>query len=126
MVLLARAARLVGGRASGGRVVVQTRVARHEVLDAAVRADPGRFVAVERERRRELALPPETALALVSGAAAEAFIERLGRPLGIDVLGPLDGRWLVRAPDHRTLCDALAAVERPSGRLRIEVDPQRF
>jgi primosomal protein N' (replication factor Y) len=125
--LLARAARLVGDRAGGGRVVVQTRVPRHEVLDAAVRADPGRFSAVESERRRELSLPPFTALALVSGAAAGAFVERLGGLLGgVDVLGPLDDRWLVRAPDHRTLCDALAAVNRPAGRLRVEVDPQRF
>jgi primosomal protein N' (replication factor Y) len=126
MALLVRAARLVGARDGGGRVVVQTRVARHEVLDAAVRADPGRLVAVERERRRELRLPPFTALALVSGAAADAFVERLGRPLGIEVQGPLDGRYLLRAPDHRTLCDALAAVERPPGRLRVEVDPLRF
>jgi primosomal protein N' (replication factor Y) len=83
-------------------------------------------VAVERTRRRELRLPPFTALALVSGAAADAFVERLGRPLGVEVQGPLDGRYLLRAADHRTLCDALAAVERPPGRLRIEVDPQRF
>jgi primosomal protein N' (replication factor Y) len=107
-------------------VVVQTRVARHEVLEAAVRADPGRLVPVERARRRELALPPYAALAVVSGASAAAFVERLGRPLGIDVLGPLDGRYLVRAPDHPTLCDALGAVERPPGRLRIEVDPSRW
>jgi primosomal protein N' (replication factor Y) len=126
MALLVRAARLVGPREGGGRVVVQTRVARHEVLDAAVRADPGRLVAVERDRRRELRLPPFTALALVSGAAADAFVERLGRPLGIEVQGPLDGRYLVRAPDHHALCDAIAAVERPAGRLRIEVDPLRF
>jgi hypothetical protein len=43
----------------------------------------------------------------------------------IDVLGPDGGRWLIRAPDHRALCDALAAVPRPAGRLRIEVDPLR-
>ncbi|HEX7097502.1 MAG TPA: hypothetical protein VF183_16580, partial [Acidimicrobiales bacterium] len=95
LALLARAARLVGERAAGGRVVVQTRVARHEVLDAAVRADPGRFVAVERARRRELALPPYRAVAMVSGAAAPGFIERLGTPVGIEVLGPRDGSWLV-------------------------------
>jgi hypothetical protein len=32
-------------------------------------------------------------------------------------------RWLVRAPDHRTMADALAAVPRPPERLRVEVDP---
>jgi primosomal protein N' (replication factor Y) len=142
MALLARAARLVGGRTpggrtvgdrtvggheGGGRVVVQTRVPRHEVLDAAVRADPGRLVAVERERRRDLRLSPFAALALVSGAAAEAFVARLGTFLSaVEVQGPLDGRYLLRAPDHRTLCDAIAAVDRPPGRLRIEVDPLRL
>ena len=35
------------------------------------------------------------------------------------------GRWLLRAPDHRTLCDALAAAPRPTGRVRVEVDPLR-
>jgi primosomal protein N' (replication factor Y) len=46
-------------------------------------------------------------------------------PPGIELLGPADGRWLVRAPDHRALCDALAGIERPPGRLRVAVDPPR-
>ena len=41
------------------------------------------------------------------------------------MIGPSDGRWLVRAPDHAALSDALAAVARPPGRLRIAVDPAR-
>jgi len=32
---------------------------------------------------------------------------------------------LVRAPDSETLSDLLASVDRPRGRLRIEVDPAR-
>ena len=40
-------------------------------------------------------------------------------------MGPADGRWLLRASDHTTLCDALAATVRPPGRVRIEVDPLR-
>jgi primosomal protein N' (replication factor Y) len=51
---------------------------------------------------------------------------REGRPGGVEILGPSDGRWLVRADDHATLCDALAAVRRPPGRLRIAVDPPRI
>ena len=125
LALLARAARLVGGRHRGGRVVVQTRSPDHEVLAAALHADPGRLVKAERSRRAELGFPPATALAVVSGASAEAYVEALGRPLGLEVLGPRDGAWLLRAPDHRTLCDALAATPRPGGRLRIEVDPVR-
>lgn len=122
--LLARAARLVGGR-DRGRILVQTRVPGHEVIDAAVHADPSRLAVVEAARRAALRFPPETAVAAVSGPAAEAFVAGLGSPAGVEVLGPAGGRWLLRAPDHATLCDALAAAPRPPGRLRIEVDPLR-
>jgi primosomal protein N' (replication factor Y) len=125
MALLARAARILGPRDKGGRLVVQTRNPHHPVLDAVLHADPGRMMPSELERRRELGFPPATALAAVSGAAAGDFIAALGLPLGIDVLGPAEDRWLLRAPDHRTLCDALAATPRPAGRVRVEVDPLR-
>ena len=82
---------------------------------------------MESARRAALRLPPETALAVVSGAAAAAFVDQLvalERP-AVEVLGPSDGRWLVRAPDQAVLSDALAAAGRPPGRLRVEVDPRR-
>jgi primosomal protein N' (replication factor Y) (superfamily II helicase) len=123
--LLARAARVVGPKAGGGRVVVQTHLPRHEVVQAALHADPSRVATAERERRELLRFPPVTAMAEVSGAGAGAFAEALGHPLGVAVLGPSEGRWLVRAPDHATLCDALAATPRPPGRLRVAVDPPR-
>ena len=125
MALLARAARLLGGRSDGGRLVLQTRLPQHEVVAAALHADPGRVATADRARRRALANPPFSASATVSGAAAEAYVEALGTPPGVDVLGPRDGEWLLRAPDHRTLCDALAATPRPPGRLRLAVDPLR-
>ncbi len=123
--LFARAARLVGTRSGGGRVVVQTFVPRHEAVQAALHGDPDRATAAERERREVLRFPPVTAMAEVSGVGAPAFIDNLGAPLGVEVLGPSHGRWLLRASDHRTLCDALAATERPPGRLRVAVDPHR-
>ena len=123
--LLARAARVVRGKAGGGRLVVQTHVPRHEVVQAALNADPSRVASAERDRRTQLRFPPVTAMAEVSGAAAEAFVGALGGSLGVEILGPADGRWLVRAPDHRTLCDVLAATPRPPGRLRVAVDPPR-
>jgi len=126
MTLLTRAARLVGPRADGGRILVQTRWPRHDVLDAAQRADPGRFAERERLRRLELRLPPFAAQALVSSSAAAEYIARLGQPRGLTVQGPSNGQWLVTADDHRVLCDALAVVERPPGRVRIEVDPLRI
>jgi primosomal protein N' (replication factor Y) len=126
MALLARAARLVGPRRGGGRVAVQTRQGRHPVLDAVLHADPGRLVAHEQARREQLGFPPVTAMAAVSGTGAAAYVESLGAPLGVDILGPADGTWLLRADGHRTLCDALAAAPRPKSRTRIEVDPLRI
>jgi primosomal protein N' (replication factor Y) len=107
-------------------VLVQTRQPHHEVLQAVLHADPARASDAERIRREFLRFPPVTALAAVSGAAAPAFIDAFGAPLGVDVLGPSDGQWLLRAPDHQVLCDALAATPRPPGRLRVEVDPLRI
>ncbi len=124
LALLARAARLVRGREDHGRVLVQTRMPEDVVLQAALHADPDRVRAVEEEIRRALGLSPYRAVALVSGAAAEAYVAALGRPSGIEVQGAA-GVWRLRADDHQTLCDALAAVERPPGRLRLEVDPLR-
>ncbi|MCU1462631.1 MAG: hypothetical protein JWO37_2706, partial [Acidimicrobiales bacterium] len=76
--------------------------------------------------RRALRFPPATALAAVSGASADRYVDQLRGRVDVELLGPADGRWLVRAPDHQTLCDALASVTRPPGRLRVEVDPLRL
>ncbi len=119
--LLARASRLL--RASRGRLLVQTRQPGNLVLAAVAHADPGRVAVAELPMRAAMRFPPTHALAVVSGAAAAAFVDALGRPKDVEVLGPTDGRWLVRAENHQTLCDALAATPRPTGRLRIEVDP---
>jgi primosomal protein N' (replication factor Y) len=152
LALLARASRLVGGRGRDGRVLVQTRVPGHPVIEAAGLADPGRLSAAEEPVRRALHLPPYAALAVLSGAGAAELaggLERLrtspagaGRgggggadgevssgggkagPVEVNALG--DGRWAVRAPDHAALADALAAVERPGERVRVEVGPVRL
>jgi primosomal protein N' (replication factor Y) (superfamily II helicase) len=126
MALLVRAARMVGGRARGGRVLVQTRMPEHEVVQAAQHADPDRFTEAERRRRSLLRFPPLTAMAVVSGPSSARFVEAFGRPEGVQVMGPADGRWLLRADSHAPLLDALAATARPGGRLRIEVDPLRL
>ena len=130
MSLLARAARVVGttgraGERAGGALLVQTRAAEHPVVQAVVHADPARLVDAERAQRELLRLPPYAAMAEVSGAGASAFVEALGRPAGIEVASHEPDRWLVRAADHQALSDALTAVRRPPGRLRIEVDPLR-
>ena len=126
LTLLIRAARLVGDRNGDGQVVVQTRLPQHETIQAALHGDPERLVAREQVRRQLLQYPPYAAVAVVSGVAAPAFITALGQPLGVDVLGPTDGEWMLRAPTHDALLDALASTPRPGGRLRIAVDPLRL
>ena len=109
-------------------MLVQTRLPGHEVVQAAVLADPARASTAEADRRALLRFPPVTALAAVSGASAPMFIEGLSHAAfaGLEILGPSDGQWLLRAADHATLLDALAATPRPPGRLRVTVDPLRL
>ncbi len=125
LALLVRAARLLGAREHGGRLLVQTRLPDHEVIQSALHADPSRLSNSDSARRELLGYPPHRAMAAISGAAAGAWIDALGVVAGVEVRGPSDGRWLLRAADHAVLCDAVAAVPRPPGRLRIEVDPLR-
>jgi primosomal protein N' (replication factor Y) len=125
MALLVRAARMLGPRSRGHRLVVQTRLPDHVVLQAASRADPDLLVAQERPLREALRFPPASALAQVSGPAGAAFVDALRRS-PVEVLGASDGPWLVRAPNHEVLCNALDSAPRPTGRLRVEVDPLRI
>ena len=121
MALLARAARLVGGRSGGGRLLVQTFLPRHEVLQAVLHADPSRVAKVELSRRELLGLPPFAALAAVSGAGASEFAAATG--LEASASGDV---VLLRAPTWDELGAAISAAPRPKGsRLRIEVDPAR-
>lgn len=137
-----------------GRILVQTLEPSHVVLQAAVRADPGLLSNAEREIREALHLPPMSALARISGAGAEAYATALRDHLDkqahgelLSVQGPVGSVWILRSTghgatpvngatpgdggspqvdaNHRALCDLLASVSRPPGRLRVEVDPLR-
>jgi len=120
LALLARAGRLVGGRdtAGAGAILVQTRLPGHEVLASAVHGDPDALARHERALRTELQLPPTTALATLQGPPAAEVVERLA----LETIELGDGRWLVRAADHGTLCDRLQALGPVAG-LKITVDP---
>jgi len=122
LALLARAAHLVGSRSGSGRLLVQTRLPDHETLQAAVHADPGRLAVPERALRQVLGLPPFGAVALLRGPGAAAFAEGLAVDPAVEVARVEDDRWMVRAPDHAVMADALAGVPRPAERLRVEVD----
>jgi primosomal protein N' (replication factor Y) len=121
MALLVRAARLLGPRSEGHRLVVQTFRPEHPVLQAALLADPGRLARAEAARRRELSLPPFGALARVTGDGAADFVASLPVPSAADADG-----YLVRAGDWDELGRALTSTPRPrTSRVRIEVDPAR-
>lgn len=123
LILLARASRIVGGHKRDGMVLVQTRQPEHDVIVAAVNGDPDRFYEQERVRRSLMNWPPYSALARISGKNAPAYVDQL---TDVEVLGPIDGVYLIRASTHHQLCDALANVPRPPGAgLRVEVDPHR-
>jgi primosomal protein N' (replication factor Y) (superfamily II helicase) len=133
--LLVRAARVVGGRRGAGRVLVQSRVPDHDVIEAAQAADPTIVADAERARRRILAFPPFGGLAEVSGApdAVEVACAAVRAVRALQVLGPVSvgttSRALVQASSTDALCDALAGVDltqaRERGRLRVDVDPLR-
>jgi primosomal protein N' (replication factor Y) len=121
MALLVRAARLVGPRRDGGRVLVQTFTPDHELLRAVQLGDPGRLVDEEMARRQMLGLPPFRALGVVEGADAEEFVRATGLEFALTAKGAM-----VRADTWMGLGAALAATPRPPGsRLRVEVDPPR-
>ena len=126
MALLARAARLAGPRSGGGRILVQTRQPDHPVVQAAAAADPDLVSRHDRALRRQLGFPPFGTLAEIAGAAAPTFMQRLGRPAGLDISPVGEGHWVVRAANRDLLLDTVATVERPPGRLRLAIDPLRF
>ncbi len=125
MALLARAARLVGPRARGGRILVQTFLPQHAVLEAAVRADPGRLADHEREQRKLLGLPPFGAYAEIEGKGSEQFVESLPKT-GAVVVARVGDQFVARANDWMELGQVLSQGEPPPGsRLRVAVDPPR-
>jgi primosomal protein N' (replication factor Y) len=125
LALLAKSARLLGPRRRGGRLMVQTFMPQHDVIQAALLADPARLIEPERARRRLLGLPPDRALAHVSGRGSASVVAPLRGVDGISV-GGADEDYLVRAAGWEQLGAALVAIERPRGsRVRIVVDPPR-
>lgn len=125
MALLVRAARLVGPRSRGGRILIQTFQPHHEVVQAALHADPGRLVDGERDRRRMLGLPPYGAYAEIGGAGSDEFVASIPPDDDVVIVGG-DGEYVARADDWMTLGRTIGAGTRPPGaRLRIAVDPAR-
>lgn len=128
MWLLVRAARVLGPRSSGGRILVQTRLVDHPVLRAAVHADPTGLVDGLRRERHALGLPPFGGIAEIRGdepalESAEAGLTQHG----IAVVGRAEGSRLLRSHEPSALADALGAVlpdARAHGRVRVAMEPR--
>lgn len=131
MALLVQACRQVGARsprsgndqcsAGSNRVIVQTRVAEHRVLVAASRAEPGPFGLEMVALAKKMGWPPAVTQVELSGAGAEDFVAQLAGRIGVEIVGPLEGKWLVRFGDHEQMRIALGAVQRGASRLRVAV-----
>ncbi|MEX0768982.1 MAG: hypothetical protein WD029_10965 [Microthrixaceae bacterium] len=128
-----RASETVGGRASetvggrgGGQVVVQTRRPDHEALQAALQAEPVLVSLAEAPRRELLGFPPAASIALVGSVAAPEFLRRVGEPDGVEIQQSVEGQWLLRSRQLGLLQQVLHQVDRPIGRLQLQVDPARI
>lgn len=123
--MMVHAARLLGPRRRGGRLVLQTFLPDHPVIAALRHGVPSRLEAELRAQRSLLGLPPFGALALVEGAGATEFAQEVGASGHVQV-GRHHEAFLVRARTHEQLITALRGVERPANsRLRVVVDPPR-
>ena len=127
MALLTKAARLLGPRRRGGRLMIQTFMPHHEVIQAALLADP-RPAARRRTSAPRAARPAAGCGARQRDRAAAATRSSTQlRARGRDHRR----RWRRRLPRHAQptwdqLGAALIAADRPKGsRVRIAVDPPR-
>jgi len=121
--LLARAARVVGRKSDGGRLILQTKHPDHGVLAAMGEVDIGAATEAERVHREQLHLPPYGALAIIEGSSAGDFVSTL--PATVRSGGSGDKRQ-VRGVNAEVLADALAFGQRPTkGKLRVAVNPGR-
>lgn len=125
--LLALAARRLGPKADGGRLIIQTRRPEDVVVQAALAGDPGRVARAQRDVRQVFHQPPYGAWALVSGAGAEEYAAAAQHVIDTEAnavrLNRLGDRFRLTADDHETLIELINSIERPADRLRIEIDP---
>ncbi len=133
MTMLGRAQAITRSSFYPRPTIIQTRVTDHLLIRAVISGNWTGFLSEEMRVRRELLLPPYTAVARIAGAGAQDFVSTLlnaatDSPGGCNKLSlrasrQPDDSWLVIADDHDTLCNALSSATRPRKQLRIYVDP---
>jgi primosomal protein N' (replication factor Y) len=145
----------VAGRAGraerSGRVLIQSHMPEHPVMQALAAGDRNRFLAQELAERRTFAMPPFSRLAaLIVSSPNPEIADRVAADLRkkaprddrITILGPAPAplallrgrhrrRLLLRAPRNlqvqSLLTDWLATVPVPaSARIQVDIDPYNF
>jgi len=149
--LLSQVAGRAGRAERPGRVLLQTYMPEHPVMQALVAGERDRFMAREAEQRKATGLPPFGRLVgIVVSAEDGALASRTAKELaaaapladGVRVLGPAPAplallrgrtrlRFLVKASRGVTvqdyLADWLGKVKLPNAvRLSVDVDPYSF
>ncbi|MDG1844777.1 MAG: hypothetical protein P8J01_00120 [Acidimicrobiales bacterium] len=127
MAQLILAQRLVSShKRVAGKVIVQSRQPNHPLFGLIAAGDIETWASVESKRRQLLEYPPYGHIALISGEGAEEFIKGLNGITNLQILGPNEGAWLIRASNPEELAEALSKIQRPKARLRVAIDPCRF
>lgn len=127
IAMLAYSSRILKGRQSNARIIVQTRTIDHVVLRAALHADPSLIWDQEWKIRQLLAMPPVREVAHITGARSAEYIvelrKRISNKEDFEILGSSATGWLIKAETVSMLCDLLENVPKSSTGLRIQVDP---
>ena len=149
--LLYQVAGRAGREEKPGRVLLQTYMAQHPVIEALTAGDREKFLAAEKDARRAMDMPPFGRLvALIISGTDEAAVDEGARNLGrtapnnemIRVLGPAPAPFALLRGRHRrrlllkakrevnvqaAVRDWLARARWPTKvRVQVDVDPYSF
>ena len=116
---VAHAARLLGRE---GALVLCTRNPAHPLVRAVVERRPTEVLAGDSAVRESLRFPPFGSMARIGGSAGPAFVAEIP-PTSPLTVHETPNDWLVRSDRRETLARVLGSIERPKGRLRLQVDP---
>ena len=125
--LVVMASRVVASRKDGGRVLLQTHSANHQIFAALTSLSFDVLMSEEAGRRKSLRLPPFGALARISGVGTTQFADSLSQNLLVAVATLAPDDVVVRAESVNDLVSTLKNTAKPKGsRLKIQIDPPRI
>ena len=120
---LIRAVRITNTRSrASGQVLIQTHSHKSELLGLIKTGEFSSWSELNQRRRKLLSLPPYGSYVEVSGPGAKKYVELIDVIEGIEVLGPLDGSWLIKSDSHSLLLETLSKVDRPKERVRVAIN----